>query len=320
MELRQLRHAVAVAETLHFGRASGLLHMAQPALSRSIQSLEKELGAELFARSTRHVMLTPAGRYFTDEAREILTRLDTTAARTLRIAAGALGPFRLGITGSAAYAHLPNVIAALRADLPALALEPVVDLFTDAQEAALMDGSLDAGLLRLPISSGELDYSVFAREHLVLALPMGHRLDGVGSLSGDAVAQLRDEAFIAYGVPGSVAASAMLRTCQKAGFVPRRAHEASTTSTALALVAAGVGIAMLPESSRSMPFPGLTYVDLPDSASVDLALAWRRDDDRPMVRRFVEALADCGLIDPVPGLTEDVERTPKPLASEEIPA
>lgn len=299
MELRQLRHAVAVSETLHFGRAAEALHIAQPALSRSIQALERELGVELFARSTRQVMLTQAGRYFVEEARDILSRLDTAAARAVRIAEGALGPFRFGITGSATYAHLPHIIATLRADLPALALEPVIDLFTDQQQQALLDGHLDAGLLRLPISSGDLQYSLYTREHLVLVLPAGHRMARPGPLSMADLAELRDEPFIEYGNTASVSSSAMLRTCQAAGFAPRRAHEAASTSTALALVAAGVGVAMLPSSVRSMPFTGLRYIDIPDSASVDLALAWRRDDERPMVHRFIRALDDAGLIEPV---------------------
>lgn len=317
MELRQLRHAVAVSETLHFGRASEALHIAQPALSRSIQALERELGVELFARSTRHVMLTPAGRYFVDEARDVLSRIDTAASRSVRIAEGALGPFRFGVTGSATYAHLPKIIATLRADLPSLALEPVIDLFTDEQQQALLDGRIDAGLLRLPISSGDLRYSLFTREHLVLVLPEGHRLVQVGPLQISDLVELRDEPFVAYGASGSVSVSAMLRTCQQAGFVPRRAHEAASTSTALALVAAGVGVAMLPSSVRSMPFEGLRYIDIPASASVDLALAWRREDDRPMVRRFVEALEDASLIHP---LSTTMHPAPRPRRHQGVTA
>ncbi|MDO5697609.1 MAG: LysR substrate-binding domain-containing protein [Dermatophilus congolensis] len=293
MEIRQLQHAAAVAEHLHFGRAADSLHLAQPALSRSIRQLERELGIEIFARTTRQVALTSAGEHFVTEARDILHRLDQAVARSRRIADGALGPLRLGITGSATYAHLPQIISAVRDELPELALEPATDLFTTMQQEALLDGRLDAGLLRLPISDRSLEYRLLAREHLMLVVPKGHRLDGDPDVT---VADLRHEPFVTYGEIGSVSVSAMLRTCQKAGFTPIRAHEAGTTSTALALVAAGVGVALLPESVKAMPFDGVSYIDIPDSASVDLALAWRNDDDRPMLLRFIDALERRGVI------------------------
>lgn len=295
MEIRQLQHAVAVAETLHFGKAADSLHLAQPALSRSIRQLERELGIEIFARTTRQVALTSAGEHFVDEARDILLRLDRTVARSRRIADGALGPLRLGITGSATYAHLPQIITACREELPELALEPATDLFTINQQDSLLEQRLDAGLLRLPISDRGLDYRLVARERLILVVPRGHRLDGDPDVTA---ADLRYEPFVTYGDIGSVSVSAMLRTCQEAGFTPIRAHEAETTTTALALVAAGVGVALLPESVRAMPFDGVSYLDIPGSASVDLALAWRRDDDRPMLRRFIDALERRGVIHP----------------------
>ncbi|MBF6841842.1 LysR family transcriptional regulator, partial [Acinetobacter baumannii] len=159
-ELRQLRYVVAVAEHGHFGRAAAELHMAQPALSRAVRKFEAELGAELFTRSTRSVVLTAAGAELVPEARLLLTRAERLGPRVRQVAEGLVGTLRIGCTGSASYGYLPRLIRELSVLLPGLEYEVETEMLTPDQERALLEGRLDLGIIRLPVTSDELEWRV----------------------------------------------------------------------------------------------------------------------------------------------------------------
>jgi DNA-binding transcriptional LysR family regulator len=295
MEIRQLRYFVTVAQTRHFGQAAERLHMAQSPLSQAIRQLESQVGATLFNRTTRRVDLTPAGEAFLRDAQRILASVETAKERVQRIGDGHSGLLRVGCTGLAAYRHLPQLARIAARELPDLILRFVPDLLTPAQEEALADDRIDLAVLRPPLRRTGLAMREIARERLVLAVGQQHRLSGDALV---ALVELRDEDFVGYARPDSVVNAAVTQACLAAGFLPRRSHEAAETSIVLTLVAAGLGVALLPESALALRVDGIRFVAVADDASVDLALAWRRGDLNPALARLVEALEANGFVPP----------------------
>jgi len=287
MELRHLRYFAAVAETCHFGQAAEQLHVAQPALSHAIRQLEAELEATLFNRTTRQVALTPAGEYLRAEAARILGSLDDAQRGVRRIAAGRSGLLRLALTGTAAFSHLPRIARVVKRELPAVALEIQADLLTPAQCEGLRTGALDLGVLRPPAVGEDIEMVTLEAESLLVAVSADHRLAVEPVVS---LADLRSEPFVSYASRDSAVNDAVLRSCRRAGFVPRREHLAPGTAVLLALVAAGLGVAVVPESVRALPLDGVVFRDLVDAGTVELALAWRRGADNPVVDTVVEVL------------------------------
>jgi DNA-binding transcriptional LysR family regulator len=295
MELRHLRYFVAVAETCHFGQAAERLHMAQPALSQSIRQLEGELGAVLLTRTTRQVRLTPAGEFFYDEARRVLQLLDGAVRGVRRVADGHRGLIRVGFTGTAAFTQLPRFARILQSRLPEVALEVHADLLTPAQTEGLQDGSLDLAVLRPPLADAELEVRTIESEPLVLALSADHRLADRPEI---ALTDLATEAFVLYNAQNSAVNDAVHRVCQDAGFTPRREHEAPGTAVLLPLVAAGLGVALVPASVRAVPLEGVVFREVRDAGTIDLALAWRRDESSPLVHAVLTELETAGVLRP----------------------
>jgi DNA-binding transcriptional LysR family regulator len=297
VELRQLRYFVTVARTRHFGRAAEQLHIAGSPLSQAIRQLESHLGTPLFERTTRRVDLTPAGEALLPEAVRILESVGAAREQVSRVAAGDLGRLRIGATALATYRHVPELVRRLGDELPGLALRFRTEMLTPALEAALTDHRIDLAVLRPPVGDDAIATRVLARERLVLAVPSGW--SGVG---GDptwegpddgavALGDLADEEFVVYSAPGSVVGAAADRACRGAGFVPRRTHEADQTSIVLALVAAGLGVALLPESVLAVTVDGVRYRELADcDVTADVALAWRREDPSPVLEKALAVL------------------------------
>ncbi|WP_153504179.1 LysR family transcriptional regulator [Cumulibacter manganitolerans] len=289
MELRHLRYFLAVAEERHFGRAAARLHMAQPPLSQQIKRLEDEIGAQLLARTTRHVEPTPAGLAFADRARAILAEVDAAAAEARSIAQGSAGSIRIGFVGSASYQVMPQVARAIRTALPDVEIVLSGEMLTPAQTAALLHGTIDLGVLRGPVDAPELAVLPLADEPLIAALPDPHPLASAESLD---LRDLAGSRFVGY--PGgrrSVVHAAVTEACARAGFSPDIAIEAAETATIVSLVAAGAGVALLPESVRHLTIPGVRYVPLtPAPPLVRLAAAWRKDDASPLLARVLDVV------------------------------
>ncbi|MHC9291341.1 LysR family transcriptional regulator [Mycobacterium sp. LTG2003] len=290
MELRHLRYFAAVADTCHFGQAAEQLHVAQPALSYAIRQLEAELDVTLFNRTTRQVSLTAAGEFLRGEAIRILAGVDDAERGVRRIARGRGGLLRLGLTGTAAFSHLPRIARMVKRELPAVALEIQADMLTPEQCDGLRTGALDLGVLRPPAVGEGIEMTTIDVESLVLAVSVDHRLavEPVVSLT-----DLRSEPFVAYASRDSAVNDAVLRSCRSAGFVPHREHAAPGTAVLLALVAADLGVAVVPESVRALPLDGVVFRDLVDGGTIELALAWRRETDNPVVDTVVEILASA---------------------------
>jgi DNA-binding transcriptional LysR family regulator len=307
MELRHLRYFAAVAETRHFGRAAERLHMAQPALSQAIRQLEGELGTPLFVRTTRQVSLTPAGEFLHDEARRVLGAVDDSVRGVRRIAEGRRGLVRIAFTGTAAFTELPRMARALKQALPDVALEVHADQLTPVQTEGLLDGNLDIGVLRPPVTGEGLELRTIAIEPLVLAVPADHRLATEPVVS---VTDLRPEAFVLYADSASAVNDALHRSCAAAGFAPRKEHEAPGTAPLLALVAAGLGVSLVPASVRAVPLAGVVFRDVADAATVELACAWRADTDSPTVRAVLASFEAAGIFADSP--TPDAPPPDKP--------
>ncbi|MCW0215916.1 MAG: LysR substrate-binding domain-containing protein [Pseudonocardia sp.] len=297
MEIRQLQYFVAVAQTRHFGQAAERLHMSQSPLSQAIRQLESQVGATLFQRTTRRVDLTPAGEAFLRDALRILDSVDAAQERVQRIGEGHSGVLRIGSTGLAAYKQLPQLARIAAHELPGLILRFVPNLLTPASEAALAEDHIDLALLRPPLRREGLVSRLIARERFTVAVPAQHRLAGDQPVGLD---ELRDEDFIVYGTRDSVVDAAITQACLGAGFLPRRAHEVSETSVMLTLVAAGLGVALLPESALALRVDGVRFVGLADDAFVHLALAWQAGNRDPALAALVEALEGNGFVSPTP--------------------
>jgi DNA-binding transcriptional LysR family regulator len=297
MELRHLRYFAAVAETCHFGQAAEQLHVAQPALSYAIRQLEAELDVTLFNRTTRQVALTAAGEYLRDEAARVLGGVDDAVRGVRRIAAGRTGLMRLGLTGTATFSHLPRIARVVKAELPGVALEIHADMLTPMQCEQLRTGALDLGVLRPPAVGDGIALQTIEVESLVLAVAVDHRLsvEPVVSLS-----DLRSEPFVAYASRESAVNDAVLRACRQAGFVPHREYTAPGTAVLLALVAAGLGVAVVPASVRALPLDGVVFRDLLDAGTIELALARRTDENNPVVESVVAVLEAAFRREPVP--------------------
>lgn len=295
MEIRQLRYFHAVAQTKHFGQAAQRLHMAQSPLSQAIRQLESQLGVELFDRTTRRVELTPAGEALLRDTQRILDTVDEAQERVRHVGAGGAGLLRVGVTGLAAYRYLPRLARITARELPDLDLRFKPDLLSRVQELALAEGRIDLAILRPPLRRRDLALRLIASERFVLAVPTNHRLVGEEPV---ALAELSEESFVLYGSADSVMEAAVVTACAAAGFIPRRAQEVTETSIMLTLVAAGLGIALLPESVHALRVDGVRYVQVADDIQIDLALSWRDSDSGPVLHRVLDALEANGFIPP----------------------
>jgi len=273
-ELRQLRHFIAVAERLHFGRAAAALHMSQPPLSRSIQDLERRMGATLLARTRRRVELTPAGARFLEEAKRLLLQLERAVLDAGSMAAGDSGRLRLGFVSLADYGVLPGLLKAYKEAKPGISLA-LREMLSPEQAAALTAGELDFGLL-LPPVAGDLEHLVVQRERFLAALPSDHRF--ARRRGRVAMRELAQESFVM--VPRAIAPGLydiVAGLAARAGFSPQVAQEAIQMQTVVSLVSSGLGVAIVPASVANLGRRGVAYRELADGhPRLDLWLAWRR--------------------------------------------
>lgn len=293
-ELSQLRCFVAVAEELHFARAAARLNMTQPPLSRQIQLLERVLDILLFDRSSRSVRLTPAGRAFLPEARRILELADQAGLAAKRVARGEAGSIVLGSTAAAGYELLPHLVAFASARLPGIDLV-LKEMVTGEQVEALASGRLDLALLRPPLDSRVLNSVCIRREPLLLAIPQTHPLAGTAK---PRLADL-DEQLIIMWEPGKARYfyDLVMGLCAAAGVRPRPVQYLPHAHTMLALVAIGLGLAIVPESAGVLRFEGVILrpfetVQGPRPLA-ELHLAWRRDSANPALPGFRDALLEA---------------------------
>ena len=290
LSLRKLRYFVAVAEELHFGRAAGRLHIAQPALSQQIRLLETELDTPLFERTTRRVSLTAAGTVLLDQARRLLVAADGVerAARELRD--GERGILRLGFVDSTAYEMVPRFLRRFRELRPNIDFE-LHSMSSDEQYVALRDGTIDLGISRTAGAAGDLDRWLLGSEPFVLAVGSTHPFADRQSVE---LRELGSESFIGFDKEVSPTLHAEMRLLlAAAGVRLELAMQATEYTTILGLVAAGVGISMVPSSVRTFRPPGLRFIDIADEdARVDLVLLSRPAAPLATVQAAIKVLTE----------------------------
>lgn len=288
MELRHLKYFVAVAEELHFGKAAKRLHIAQPPLSRQVMDLERELGVKLFDRSRRSIQLTDAGRYFLNEARQVLSHVGRAAETAGRISRGQAGRLTIGFVGSVIHTFLPVGLRTYRERFPDVALE-LQELNTAEQLKSLHGGRIDIGFLYLGARDPALASKTLTLAPLLAVLPAKHPLSSRRSLH---IRDLAREPFIANTRSTEpVVRDAFISMCHAAGFSPGIAQEAGQVQTVLGLVASGLGVCLLPDFIRNIERPGVRYIPLSGPPhAVKLAVVWRSDDPSPLVRSFVSVI------------------------------
>lgn len=280
MELRHIRYFQAVAETLNFTRAAERLNIAQPPLSRQIQQLEEHLGTALLER-TRPVQLTEAGRYFHEHSGMLLKQLEQLCENTRRIGEGQRKWLGIGFAPSTLYALLPELIRELRRDSD---LELGLQEMTTLQQIeALKSGRIDIGFGRIHFDDGAIHQQVLYEDPLVAVLPTGHRLQG----ETITLERLSHESFVLYPAnPRPSYADHVLALFANHGMGVRVSQWANELQTALGLVAAGLGITLVPASVQQQHRADLTYAPIQDSEAVSpIILSRRAGDISPMIQR-----------------------------------
>jgi len=291
VELRHLRYFVAVAEERHFGRAAERLKIAQPPLSRQIQDLEAELGVRLFDRSRRKVELTPAGAALLENARGVFNALELAVRETKRAARGERGRIAIGYPTSLAYSGLSELLRAFRAKFPDVEVA-LSELSPQAQIDALRAGRLDVGFVRAVRDEPGLSSILLRREPLVIALPADHALAPRKRIQ---LASLAGEPFVFFPRSRSPAFfDHVMRLCHAAGFTPHIAQEAQQLDV-VSLVSAGFGVSIVPSSLRHVRRAGVVYRSIAGNPKTDLRVAWRKDNDSPVVRGLVEVVRKLGM-------------------------
>jgi len=307
MELRHLRYFVVVAEERNFTRAARRLNMQQPPLSQQIRALEQELGFALFHRHPKGVDLSIGGATFLHEAKSILANVTQAAQRAARAANGIEGIISVGLTSSAAAHPLtPRILQAYRAARPGVDLK-----FSEGNAAALTAaiaaGKLDLGFLRLPVSRpAGLAFQRLSEEELLLVLPRGHALlkkRTAKTMPAISLNALRDEQFILVRNPGASGMYAnFIEACVHAGFTPNIAVEVDGMLTNICLVAAGVGVSVVPASMHGFHAEQVSYCRILEGGArlkAPLTLASRPADQAPTVQQFLAEAGRFGKLDTI---------------------
>lgn len=289
MDLRQLRHVVAVADTLHFGRAAERLNMTQPPLSQSILAIENELGVRLFERTKRRVVLTEIGSQWVVHARKVLEAAGDLPAIARRLSNGEAGRLRLSFVSTTGYSIFPALISGYRKAYPAVDLG-LTEATSDVQVEALAEGRIDAGIViassRAAMPPG-VNYRPLLSEPLIAAVPEtwldDRRLEDAPPASVLAQPLI---IFPRRSAPGLH--DAVLGIYRHEAVAPNIIQEAIQMQTIIGLVASGMGMSIVPRSMENLQRPGVKYVPLQgDVPIIETGLIWRENDDNPALANFL---------------------------------
>lgn len=291
LDLRQLRYFIAVAETENVGRAAEILHISQSPLSRQIKQLEDQLGVLLFERNKKRLRLTQEGHDLLGEARALMANALRVEAFGRRLGSGTVGRLAIGYVEGALHANiLSPVLRRFRRTSPSAALS-LQGLGTAVQFERLRQRTLDLGFTyRAPEQATGLSSAVMLDEPLLLAM---HKDDPLSKSKKIQPQQLDQRPWIAVvRQPVDTIRPALLAGCQRAGFTPDIAYEASDPLSALHLVSAGVGLSLVQASLGNAYAPeGLIFRELPWlDLRVSVHLVWRTDEQRPLVIQFRQAV------------------------------
>jgi DNA-binding transcriptional LysR family regulator len=292
IDVRHLRYFVRVAEELHFGRAAEQLGMAQAPLSQQIRQLEERVGTRLFERTTRNVKLTDAGTVFLQHALGVLADLSDAVVKTRAAANIESGLIKIGSVFAAMTELLPATIAEFRHRYPQVEVD-IVDLTTAEQIAGLESGALDLGFLHPPVAHGQIKVTPLRQEGFVALLPQDHAIARKTTVT---LEDLKGFRLVSQRAAlGAHYHNIVLAHCRRAGFQPEFVQESGSTLTVAVLVAAGVGVAILPERARFIALPGVVVRPLPELPRViEIALASHPGEPSPVIQHFIRAARQIG--------------------------
>jgi len=287
IEVRQARYFLAVAETLHFGRAAERLAMSQPPLSQAILQLERQLGVVLFDRSGRKVTLTETGRVFAAECRTLIAAAQHAQEVAIQAEAGLAGTLRVGVVTSALSEPLLSALAAFRHDRPRVDLQ-ITEVDTASGQQALLRHEIDIAVIRPSTPVRGLRIQPWRHDEFVIALPPGHPL-AAGHPSPVHLARFADEPWVWLRREASPDYhDQLMATCRRAGFSPGIRHLANSIFTQLAMAAAGLGVTLVPNVSVHQIQPTAPYRPLTDRAGiVELSLVSRDAAHEPLTGHFL---------------------------------
>lgn len=281
LELRQLHYFIAVAEELNFSRAAERLRITQPPLSLQIKHLEAEIGFPLFYRNNRQVELTDAGKMFLEEVRKIFTHLERAVENAKRTHHGEIGSLNVGFVGSATYDILPSVLREFHNLYPDVQVH-LFEMSTPVQIQALLEEEIDIGVLRPPVNSDSLCTEIVSTMPCVLAVPKKHPLVGKKNLS---LSDLSGYPFVMLSRKTWAGLyNEILALCN-----PIIQQEALEFQTVIGLVAAGLGIAVVPQSAINLHTQDVVYLNLDHQLpTASMGISWRQNDKSALVNAFIQ--------------------------------
>lgn len=279
---------LAVAQARNFSRAAEDLGISQPPLSRQIKMLENRIGAALFERSSQGVTLTPAGSFLAERIPALLNELEDLERDVRAIGEGSAGVLRLGFVGTATFQLMPQLLKEIKTKLPNIEVRVSGEKLTPELERLLLERKIDAAVLRPPVSSPEMELESFGVDDFALAVSPGHPLlEREGPIPFVALA---DYSIVAF-QEGSAAEEIIRTAAHQAGFDLRVAQHAPETSTVLALVSAGIGVALVPRGSIPQPMGNLQMLEIMNGPIIGLSMAWLKGNSSPILHRIKPLLA-----------------------------
>jgi len=288
MELRHIRYFVTIAEELHFSRAAARLNISQPPLSQQIQSLEHELGTKLFYRTKRKVALTKSGELLLRDSYRLLEQAKRIKRIAIRAEAGEIGEICIGCITSACFEILPNILELSRRKHPRIGFR-VKEYDTADALPALIDGVLDIGLVRVDKVKSPLKNVPLKEDYLVIALPEGHKLSSNDKIN---LTEIKNETFIMFAREVSpLFYDSIMAALSQAGFIPELLHTTNSIQTQTVFVASGLGVALVPSTTKRQNIPGVIYKDLDDCIPLtDISLVWNTQNTSNLIDSIVNTL------------------------------
>lgn len=293
IDLKQLKYFLAVAEEKSFSRAAERLHISQPPLSQQIMKLESELGVRLFTRTTRSFELTVAGRALMVEAADLLGRMRMTIDTIRQIDRGQVGRLRVGIVGSAMWGPIPGLLERFQTDFPRVTWT-IHELGPNDQWEALRNKQIDVGFWREPriepdvLKAANLRQELCFKEQFCVAVNARHPLASRDAIS---LLDIAGEPMLTLHLDQSAEPRYLMQCCVNAGFEPTIFQEAAEPQTLLAMVGAGLGVALMPETTSRIGWPGVRFLPINAHApSANLYISYPAQDDAPVVRAFLKIL------------------------------
>jgi DNA-binding transcriptional LysR family regulator len=293
MELRHLRYFVGVAEALSFTKAAEKLHTAQPSLTRQIKDLEEELGVRLLNRTKQQVTLTDEGRSFLVDAKRVLALAAETVESVRRLRSGDTRALNVGYVSNLFYDLLPNTLSSFHQSFPAVSVN-LFDLSCGEQFRALEDGKLDLGFVGLheAIARRGLEFRSIASYKTVAALPKDNPLVSHPTVELKALASMFFIGMSEASYPGY--RDWLTRTCRRAAFTPKVLQDVDLERTMIHAVAAGLGVALVPEQLKKLEHDNVVFRTLNPTVATEGCVAWRSENTSAALQAYVRIVEQLG--------------------------